>query len=105
METGDGRRSGTCARRSGWLLAWALAAALAGCDVFHRWEGLVYRNRHDLGDVIEIGPFDSLESCRAAARERMRELKIGEIGGYICGENCMVKDGFSPLRMCARTAR
>jgi hypothetical protein len=105
MATGGGRQSGTYVGGSGWLFVCPLLVALAGCDVFHRWEGLVYRNRHDLGDVIEIGPFDSLESCRAAARERMRELKIGEIGGYVCGENCMVKDGFSPLRMCARTAR
>lgn len=78
---------------------------LVGCDIFHRWDALVYRNRFDRGDVIEVGTFGSLAECRAAAKAKMRELKIGQIGSYICGENCMVKDGFSPMRMCARTAQ
>lgn len=78
---------------------------MTGCDIFHRWNALVFRNRHDPGSVIDLGTFDSLESCREAARAKLRELKIGEIGGYVCGENCMVQSGFGPLRMCARTSQ
>jgi hypothetical protein len=78
---------------------------ITACDLFHRWDGVVYRNRHDRGDVIELGTFASLEACRGAARIKMRELKIGELGGYVCGENCMVHAGFGPMRMCARTSQ
>lgn len=91
--------------RAAWPLGVLAALGVAGCDVFHRWDALVYRNRFDRADVIEVGTFGSLEECRAAARATMAELRIGEIGGYVCGENCMVKSGFTPLRMCARTAR
>ena len=78
---------------------------LAGCDIFHRWDALVYTNRFDLKNAIDVGTFNSLEACREAAQEKLRELRVGEIGGYICGENCLVKVGFGPTRMCARTAR
>lgn len=81
------------------------AITLVGCDIFHRWDALVYTNRFDLEKVIDVGTYNSLEACREAALAKMRELKIGEIGNYICGENCMVKIGFGPARMCARTSR
>ncbi len=87
------------------MLLCALAPLLAGCDIFHRWDALVYTNKFDRANAIDVGTFGSLEACRAAAKEKMRELKIGELGGYICGENCMVKWGFGNMRMCARTAR
>lgn len=87
------------------LLPILLLAALPACDIFHRWDALVYTNKFDLGSSIDIGTFDSLEACRAAALAKMEELKVGQMGGYICGENCLVKSGFSNVRMCARTAR
>lgn len=78
---------------------------LAGCDIFHRWDAIVYVNKFDLAGAIDIGTFDTLEECRAAAQAKLVELKAGELGGYVCGENCLVKSGFDNTRMCARTAR
>ncbi|MGR8919216.1 MAG: hypothetical protein ACU85V_06335 [Gammaproteobacteria bacterium] len=86
----------------------ALATLLllgAGCDVFSRWDALVYTNKFDRANSIDIGTYGSLEECRAAALEKIRELKIGELGSYVCGKNCMVKWGFGNMRMCERTSR
>lgn len=86
--------------------ALALSCVLAGCDIFSRWDAIVYTNRFDKSSAIDIGTFGSLEDCRAAALAKLDELKVHtDIGGYVCGENCLVKSGFDNTRMCARTAK
>ena len=86
-------------------LTFVLAVNLSGCNIFNRWDALVYTNKFDRSNSLDIGTFETLEDCRAAAKAKMAELKIGELGGYICGENCLVKWGFGNMRMCERTAR
>ncbi len=83
----------------------AMIIGAAGCDIFHRWDAVVYINKFDLGNSIDIGTFDTLEACREAALNKLAELKAGELSSYICGENCLVKNGFDNTRMCARTSR
>jgi hypothetical protein len=95
------RRAGRC--NPLMLITMGIACLLAGCDIFHRWDAVVYVNKFDPAKSIDLGTFGSLEECRAAAKVKMAELKIGELGGYVCGENCMVKWGFGNMRMCART--
>ena len=87
------------------VIALSLFTLTTGCDIFNRWDAVVYVNKFDMASAIEVGTYDSLETCRAAAVAKLKELSAGELGGYICGENCLVKTGFGPTRMCERTAR
>lgn len=83
-----------------------LAVGCSGCDMFDRWDAIVYPNRANRSESLDIGTFGSLEACRAAALAKLEELNIhAEIGGYVCGKNCMVQDGFSKLGMCSETAQ
>lgn len=84
----------------------ALLLTLTACDIFSRWDAIVYPNRFDKASSIDIGTFGSLEACREASLAKLKELKAHEdIGSYICGENCLVKTGFGNTRMCARTSK
>lgn len=87
------------------LLMLGLSALLGGCDIFNRWDALVYTNKFDHSGSIDIGTFDTLEECRAAAKAKLKSLKAGELGSYVCGQNCLVKTGFDNTRMCARTSK
>ena len=83
-----------------------LASLVAGCNIFERWDAIVYPIKGNRAESIDIGTYKSLEKCRAAAIAKLEELHIHkEIGGYICGRNCMVKSGFSNARMCAETSQ
>lgn len=83
-----------------------LALLATGCNIFDRWDALVYPNRFDKATSIDIGTFDTLEQCRAASLAKLAEVKAHEeIGSYICGQNCLVKTGFGNTRMCARTSQ
>ena len=82
-----------------------LASLLAGCNIFERWDAIVYPIKSNRAESLDIGTFGSLEECRAAAIAKLEEMHIHkEIGGYICGKNCMVKVGFGNARMCAETS-
>jgi hypothetical protein len=77
-----------------------------GCNIFDRWDAIVYPNRFNRDESLDLGTFSSLEACRAASLAKLKELKIHtEIGGYICGRNCMVQMGFGNMRMCAETSQ
>jgi hypothetical protein len=86
-------------------LPWLLAALLCGCRLLESWDGLVYRNKFDLKSALDIGTFDTLEECRAAAQAKLREIRGGPVSTYVCGLDCRVLVGFDQTRMCARTAR
>ena len=95
-------------RTPGPYLAGAVILAslgISGCNIFNRWDAIVYTNKFDRANSLDIGTYESLEDCREAAKAKIAELKIGELGGYICGENCLVKWGFGNMRMCERTSR
>lgn len=83
-----------------------LGYLLAGCDIFERWDGLVYPLKANRENSIDIGTYSSLKECREAALAKLAQLQIHkEIGGYICGKNCLVESGFTNARMCAQTSR
>ena len=83
-----------------------LAGMTAGCNIFERWDAIVYPIKGNRAESIDIGTYKSLEKCRAAAIAKLEELHIHkEIGGYVCGRNCMVKVGFGNARMCAETSQ
>ena len=82
------------------------AYLLAGCDIFERWDGLVYPVKANRQNSIDIGTYNSLEECRGAAIAKLKQLQIHkEIGGYMCGKNCLVQSGFTNARMCSQTAQ
>ena len=76
---------------------------LAGCSA-DRWEGWVYPNRDDLTVDVQIGEFDSLESCRASARNLMAQSGWQEPGDYECGLNCEFNSDYG-LSVCEKTER
>lgn len=83
-----------------------LGSLIAGCNIFERWDAVVYPIGSNRAESIDIGTYNSLEKCRAAALAKLEDLHIHkEIGGYICGKNCMVKVGFGNARMCAETSQ
>lgn len=94
-------------KKIGILVFYALLVSLcAGCNIFERWDAIVYPVAGNREESLDVGTYNSLEECRAAALAKLGELHIhAEIGDYICGKNCMVKDGFSNARMCGETSQ
>jgi hypothetical protein len=78
-------------------------ATTAGCS--DRWEGFVYPNRGDLTKHRNLGKFDSLEACRAAARGMLAELKASDRGDYECGKNCDDGSKLGGIKVCSETSR
>lgn len=74
-----------------------LAALVDGCS--SEWTGYAYPNRHNLADARTVGTFGTLEECRAAAINTLRNLQSDtNRGDYECGENCRGS-------VCKRTER
>ena len=69
-----------------------------------RWEGFVYPNKSDLTVHKNIGEFESLESCRSAARNKLYELNSVSKGDYECGLNCEFKSNYG-INICEETKR
>ena len=80
------------------LLLSGIAVACSG----DTWEGYVYPDKTDLIDSRSVGTFDSLEGCRAAAREELQRLNAETTGDYECGKNCRSESG---IRVCEETLR
>lgn len=78
--------------------------AMVGCS--DRWEGFVYPNRNNLSNHRNLGAFESLEMCRAAAKGFLTEIKALESGDYECGKNCDNGSNFSSgIKVCEETLR
>ena len=48
-----------------------LAVWCSGCDMFDRWDAIVYPNRAIRSESLDIGTFGSLEACREAALAKL----------------------------------
>jgi hypothetical protein len=76
---------------------------LAGCRA-DRWRGFVYPGGETLAS-IELGEFDTLDTCRSAARHRLSTIEYG--GTYECGKNCRAEEPAvlpdMPLYICEET--
>ena len=68
------------------------------------WEGFVYPNKNDLTTHRNIGVFNSLEECRAAATATLQGLNALGRGDYECGLNCRYEEGFT-VKICEATER
>ena len=66
------------------------------------WLGHVYPNSNNLLYDINIGTYESLESCRDAAIERLERGDWLNTGEYECGLNCEF-DGELGIYICEET--
>jgi hypothetical protein len=78
--------------------------AATGCKP-DAWQGFVYPNRSDLSRHQSIGPFRSLEECRAASLDRLAQLNAIYRGDFECGLNCKPSESMSGLNVCEETLR
>jgi hypothetical protein len=69
------------------------------------WEGFVYPNKNDLTRHRNLGNFNSLDECRAAARGVLAELKALDRGDYECGKNCDDGSRMGGIKVCEETLR
>ncbi len=73
------------------LLAFlSITLFLFGCK--DEWKGFVYPNKENLLVHRNVGNYSSLEDCRAAALNYLRDLDALETGDYECGKNCKPDD-------------
>ena len=81
--------------------------ALAGCG--DRWNAFVYPDRTRLSFSVRLGPFKSLEECRANAKARLYEFSKqtlpGIEGDYECGRNCDDGSKLNGVAICEETIR
>lgn len=77
---------------------------LASCGK-EEWEGFVYPNKNDLTVHRNTGVYESLESCRSAARNMLSEISSIERGDYECGLNCEYRSGMGSIKVCEKTER
>lgn len=99
------------ARGAAALVVTIVASALAGCDeastwvawTREPWTGFVHPKRGDVLGVVEIGRFDSLEECRAAALDTLARAGWSNVGDYACGQGCRERAGLVGPFTCRRT--
>lgn len=81
------------------------ASTLMGCDKRDTWHGVVYPDRENLADALQIGSFDTLQECGIGAIKTLDRLHALERGDYECGKNCR-EDSTSPsLLNCEETTK
>lgn len=68
-----------------------------------RWLATVYPDAPNLLNHVHLDEYETLESCRMAARSYLRQLGATD-GLYECGLNCepFVSDG--DMRLCEETS-
>ncbi len=78
---------------------------LMGCDKRDTWHGVVYPDRDNLGDALQIGSFDTLRECGIAAIKALDRLHTLEGGDYECGKNCRKESTSPSLLNCEETTK
>lgn len=86
------------------VLVVSSALLLSSCFK-EEWEGFVYPNKNNLTVHKNIGVHESLESCRAAAREMLSKISSIEKGDYECGLNGEYRSGMGSIKVCEKTER
>lgn len=80
---------------------------LGGCG--ERWDAYVYPDKTRLSFSAHLGPFESLDACRSAARARLSEFSRqpvpGVVGDYECGKNCDDGKKLGGVAICDETVR
>jgi hypothetical protein len=80
---------------------------LAGCS--DSWHAFVYPEKTNLRISAKLGPFKSLEECRANAKARLfefsKQTNPGVEGDYECGKNCDDGSKLNGVAVCDDTVR
>jgi hypothetical protein len=82
---------------------------LASCS--DRWNAFVYADKTNLSSIasVRLGPFKSLEECRANAKARLYEFSKQATpdveGDYECGKNCDDGSKLAGVAICEETVR
>jgi hypothetical protein len=80
---------------------------LGGCS--NNWDAFVYPDKTRLTFNARLGPFKSLEECRASAKARLYEFSKqtlpGIEGDYECGKNCDDGSKLGGVAICEETVR
>jgi hypothetical protein len=83
------------------------AFTLGGCG--DKWDAYVYPDKTRLSFSAHLGPFSSLEECRAAAHARLlefsRQTSPDVLGDYECGKNCDGGRKLGDVAVCDETIR
>lgn len=69
------------------------------------WLATVYPDADNLVDHRHLGTFPSLEGCRLAARNYLRDIGALATGDYECGKNCKQSAVDPELYICDDTLR
>lgn len=89
------------------VLAIVTVFTLVGCS--ERWDAFVYPDKTRLSFSARLGPFKSLEECRANAKARLYEFlkqtSPGIEGDYECGKNCDDGANLHGISVCRETVR
>jgi hypothetical protein len=94
------------AKRVGLLMS---ILFLASCS--DRGNAFVYADKTNLNSIAtaRLGPFKSLEECRANAKARLYEFSKQTIpgieGDYECGKNCDDGSKLGGVAICEETVR
>jgi len=81
------------------------APILFGCNSGDTWNCVVYPDKDDLTESLQIGDFNTLQECGIAAVKTLDKLHALERGDYECGKNCR-KDSTSPsFLICEETTK
>jgi len=86
------------------LISLSLCIVLCACSN-DQWEGFVYPNKNNLRVHRNIGVYESLESCRAAAWDMLSRISSIENGDYECGLNCEYRSDMGDIKVCEKTER
>ena len=86
------------------LITLSFSVWLISCSK-NEWEGFVYPDGADLTEHRNIGIFESLEDCRAVARNTLASIGSLTTGDYECGLNCELRSGMGGIKICEETAR
>lgn len=87
------------------LLIAIFAATLVACTPRDKWTCVVYPDRKNLADALQIGTFDSLQKCGIAAVKTLGRLHALERGDYECGRNCRKESTSPSLLNCEETMK
>jgi hypothetical protein len=86
------------------LLLFTLLASVVACGS-DRWLATVYPNKSNLLNHRNLGEFPTLEECRAAAQQYLRDTGASERGDYECGRNCRRETEPVEIYFCEETLR
>jgi hypothetical protein len=80
---------------------------VAGCS--DSWHAFVYPDKTYLRNSVKLGPYKSLEECRANAKARLYEFSKQTrpriVGDYECGLSCDDGSKLGGVAICKDTVR